>query len=60
MPYEKWFRKKYYGQRLSLTEGIFSGCKRALGEYISATKKRNIYHEVRVKFWAYNFLQEIT
>jgi hypothetical protein len=60
MPYEEWSREKDYGQRWPLTEGIFSGCKRVLGEYVSATKKRNMYHEVKVKFWAYNQLQEIT
>ncbi len=60
MPYEEWTREKDYGQRWPITEGIFSSCKRVLGEYVSATKKRNMYHEVKVKFWAYNLLQEIT
>lgn len=60
MPYEEWSREKNYGQRWPLTEGIYSGCKRITGEYVSATKKRNMYHEVKVKFWAYNLLQEIT
>ena len=60
MPYEEWTREKDYGQRWPLTEGIFSGCKRTMGEYVSATKKRNMYHEVKVKFWAYNLIQEIT
>lgn len=59
MPYEEWSREKCYGQRWPLTEGIISGCKRTMGEYVSATKKRNMYHEVKVKFWAYNLLQEI-
>ena len=59
MPYEEWSREKNYGQRWPLTEGIFSGCKRTMGEYVSATKKRNMYHEVKVKFWAYNLLQDI-
>ena len=59
MPYEEWSREKDYGQRWPVTEGIFSGCKRVMGEYVSATKKRNMYHEVKVKFWAYNLLQEI-
>jgi len=57
MPYEEWSREKQYGQRWPLTEGIYSGCKRVMGEYVSATKKRNMYHEVKVKFWAYNLLQ---
>lgn len=60
MPYEEWSREKNYGQRWPLTEGIYSGCKRITGEYVSATKKRNMYHEVKVKFWAYNLLQEVT
>ncbi len=60
MPYEEWSREKNYGQRWPLTEGIYSGCKRITGEYVSATKKKNMYHEVKVKFWTYNLLQEIT
>ena len=60
MPYEEWSREKNYGQRWPITEGIFSSCKRTMGEYVSATKKRNMYHEVKVKFLAYNLLQEIT
>jgi len=59
MPHEEWVREKNYGQRWPLTEGIFSGCKRILGEDVSATKKRNMYHEVRLKFWAYNKLKEV-
>lgn len=59
MPYEEWSREKNYGKRWPLTEGIFSGCKRTMGEYVSATKKRNMYHEVKVKFWSYNLFQEI-
>jgi len=60
MPYEEWAREKGYGKRWPLTEGIFSGCKRIMGEYVSSTKTRNMYHEVKVKFWAYNLLQEVT
>ncbi len=56
MPYEEWSREKNYGQRWPLTEGIYSGCKRIMGEYVSATNTRNMYHEVKVKFWAYNQL----
>lgn len=56
MPYEEWSREKNYGQRWPLTEGIYSACKRIMGEYVSATKTRNMYHEVKVKFWAYNRL----
>lgn len=60
MPYEEWSREKQYGMRWPITEGIISGCKRVMGEYVSATKKRNMYHEVKIKFWIYNLLQEIT
>lgn len=56
MPYEEWSREKNYGQRWPITEGIYSGCKRIFGEYVSARKTRNMYHEVKVKFWAYNKL----
>jgi len=56
MPYEEWSREKVYGRRWPLTEGIFSGCKRIFGEYVSATKTKNMYHEVKIKFWAYNQL----
>lgn len=56
MPYDEWVREKEYGQRWPITEGLFSGDKRIFGEYVSATKKKNMYHEVRVRFWAYNQL----
>lgn len=56
MPPEEWVREKDYGQRWPLTEGIFSGCKRIFGEYASATKTKNMYHEIKLKFWAYNQL----
>ncbi len=59
MPHEEWVREKQFGMRWPLTEGIFSGSKRIFGEYVSATKKRNMYHEVRLKFWAYNQLMEL-
>ena len=54
IPYEEWTREKNYGMRWPLTEGIYSGSKRIFGEYVSAAKKRNMYHEVKLKFWAYN------
>ena len=56
MPHEEWIREKRYGNRWPITEGIFSGNKRIFREYVSATKKRNMYHEVKLKFWAYNQL----
>ena len=59
MPYEEWSREKNYGQRWPITEGVFSGCKRIMGEYVSATKTKNMYNEVKLKFWAYNQLIEL-
>lgn len=56
MPHEEWVREKGYGERWPLSEGIFSADKRIFGEEVSATKKRNMYHEVKLKFWAYNKL----
>lgn len=56
MPYDEWVREKEYGHRWPITEGLFSGDKRIFGEYVSATKKKNMYHEVKLRFWAYNQL----
>ena len=60
MPYEEWSREKQYGQRWPITEGIFSAVTRIFGDSVSATKKRNMYHEAKVKYWAYNLLQGVT
>jgi len=59
MPHEEWVREKGYGERWPLTEGFFSADKRIFGETVSATKKRNMYHEVKLKFWAYNQLLKL-
>jgi len=59
MPHEEWVREKGYGYRWPLSEGIFSANKRIFGEIVRATKKRNMYKEIRLKFWAYNKLLEI-
>jgi len=56
MPHEEWVREKGYGERWPLSEGIFSADKRIFGEEVLAKKKRNMYHEVKLKFWAYNKL----
>lgn len=56
MPHEEWVREKGYGFRWPASEGIFSADKRIFGEFVRATKKRNMYQEVRLKFWAYNQL----
>jgi len=57
--HKKWVKKTGYGIRWPASEGIFSGDKRIFGEIVRATKKRNMYHEVKLKFWAYNKLKEI-
>ncbi len=57
--HNNWVREKGYGMRWPASEGIFSANKRILGESVRATKKRNMYQEVKLKFWAYNKLQEI-
>ena len=59
MPHEEWVREKGYGERWPLSEGIFSADKRIFGEEVSAKKKRNMYHEVKLKFWAYNQLSNL-
>jgi len=59
MPYKEWSREKKYGMRWPITEGIFSVITRIFGDSVAATKKRNMYHEVKVKYWAYNLLQGI-
>ena len=57
--HEKWVKEKGYGLRWPASEGIFSADKRIFGECVRATKKRNMYHEVRLRFWAYNQLKEV-
>lgn len=57
--HKDWVKAKDYGLRWLASEGIFSGNKRIFGEYVSATKKRNMYHEVKLKFWAYNKLLDV-
>jgi len=57
--HENWCKEKEYGLRWICTEGIFSAVKRIFGECLHATKKRNIYHEAKLKFWAYQKVQNI-
>ena len=52
--YKKWAKKTGYGMRWPCTEGIFSSVKRIFGEYVRSTNKENMYHEAKLKFWAYN------
>lgn len=57
--YEKWSKKNKYGNRWLCTEVIFSAVKRINGEYVRATKKENMLHEAKMKFWAYNRINEL-
>src|SRR3989338_2942680 len=58
--YKRWKAQKEYGQRWPATEGIFSAKKRIMGECVSAHKKRNMYHEVRLKYWTYQKVKDFT
>ena len=56
--YEKWKDKYRYGERWLCTEVIFSAVKRMEGEYVRATKEKNMFHEAKMKFWIYNKIRE--
>ena len=58
--YDKWFKEKEYGLRWPSSEGIFSGMKTIFGEFVRSHKKKNMYKEARLKFWAYQELKDIT
>jgi hypothetical protein len=57
--HKKWVKEVGYGARWPLSEGIFSAVTRIFGDSVSSTKKRNMYHEAKLKYWAYNRLQNI-
>lgn len=57
--HKEWVKQTGYGMRWPASEGIFSANKRIFGEGVRATKKKNMYKEVRLKFWAYNKLKEV-
>ena len=57
--YEKWFKEKEYGLRWPSSEVIFSGVKTIFGEFVRSHKKRNMYKEAKLKFWAYQQLKNI-
>lgn len=57
--YKEWAKKKQYGLRWPSTEGIFSSVKRIFDECVRSHKKRDMYHEARLKFWAYQQLKSI-
>ncbi|MEW6063045.1 MAG: IS5 family transposase [Nanoarchaeota archaeon] len=56
--YKKWAKEKRYGMRWVATEGIFSASKRMFGECVRSHKKRNMYHEAKLKFWAYRQVKD--
>jgi len=58
--YKNWAKEKEYGMRWVATEGIFSAVKRIFGEYVRSHKTKNMYHEARLKFWAYQKLRDIS
>lgn len=59
MSHKEWVKKTGYGFRWPATEGIFSGTKRIFGEEVTSHKKRNQYHETKIKFWAYQKIRDI-
>ena len=58
--YKKWAQLKQYGYRWPATEGIFSAKKGIMGEFVRAHKKKNMYNEVRLKYWAYQRIKDFS
>ena len=56
--YKEWSIKTGYGLRWPSTEGIFSAVKRIFGETLMSHNKKDLYHEARMKFWAYQKLKD--
>lgn len=56
--YKKWAKKYGYGYRWVCTEGIYSAVKRMEGEYVRCTKKENMLHEAKMKFWIYEKIRK--
>lgn len=56
--YKRWAKDKGYGFRWVATEGIFSAVKRMFRETLTSHKKRNLYHEAKLKFWAYQTIRD--
>lgn len=57
--YKNWAKDKGYGYRWVATEGIFSAVKTIFGEVLSSHTKRNLYHEAKMKFWAYQTIKDV-
>jgi len=58
--HKKWVKKKGYGNRWLCTEVLYSAVKRMEGEFVRATKKENMFHEAKMKFWVYNKIKQAT
>ena len=58
--YKEWAKIKEYGLRWPSSEGIFSAVKRIFDECVRSHKKRNMHHEAKLKFWAYQKLKDIS
>jgi hypothetical protein len=52
--YKKWAKESEYGRRWTGTEGIFSAIKRIFGENTRSKNRKNLFHEIKRKFWAYD------
>ncbi|MBE0525245.1 MAG: hypothetical protein IBX40_13085 [Methanosarcinales archaeon] len=57
--YRGWAKHKGYGMRWPATEGIISAGKRIFGESVKSHKKRNMYQEAKLMFWAYQQLRGV-
>ena len=54
----RWVAETEYGKRWPASEGIFSAVKRIFGETLHNKKTKNAHQEARMKFWAYQQLQQ--
>jgi len=57
--YKQWAQNINYGLRWPSTEGIFSAVKRIFGETLNNHNKKDLYHEAKMKFWAYQTIKNI-
>jgi hypothetical protein len=53
-------KKRKYGHRWMMAETAFSSIKRTYGEYISATKFKNMVKEMILKVSLYNLFRRMT
>ena len=58
--YKKWAEQKGYGMRWPACEGVFSAVKRIFDENVRSHNTRDMYHEARLKFWAYQQLKDVS